>query len=87
MPISIVFERNYQPFQANPIDLFSNKFPSKHAKVSHSSIFLSTVAREGFPFSLFLLQPLNIRALVFQVCQKGVSTETMETYLDPPSAH
>ena len=28
-------------------------------------------------------QPLNI-ALVFQVCQKGVSTETMETRLDLP---
>ena len=24
------------------------------------------------------------KALIFQVCQKGVSTETMETCLDPP---
>ena len=28
-------------------------------------------------------RPHNI-ALVFQLCQKGVSTETMETRLDPP---
>jgi hypothetical protein len=38
----------------SPIDLFSNKLSSKHAKVSHSSIFFSSVAREGFPFSLSL---------------------------------
>ena len=28
-------------------------------------------------------QPLN-KAIMFQICQKGVSTETMETCLDPP---
>jgi hypothetical protein len=72
-PISIILKEITSPI--SPIDLFSNKFPSKHAKVSHSSIFPSSVAREGVPFSLSLTA--TQKALVFQVCQKGVSTETI----------
>ena len=36
----------------SPIDLFSNEFLLKHSKVSHSSSFLSSVARRGgVPFT------------------------------------
>ena len=31
----------------SPVDLFSNEFLLKHSKVSHSSSFLSSVARKG----------------------------------------
>ena len=34
--------------------------------------------------SVYRKQQLPNKALVFQLCQKGVSTETMETCLDPP---
>ena len=32
----------------SPIDLFSNGFLLKHSKVSHSSSFLSSIARKAF---------------------------------------
>jgi hypothetical protein len=40
------FERNFQPYQSNR-SVFERILKLKHAKVSHNSSFLSSVAREG----------------------------------------
>ena len=53
MPILIqttrlVLVRNYLPYQA--FDLFSIESLVRHAKVSHSGSFLSSLARERVPF-------------------------------------
>ena len=48
---------------SSPIDLFSNEFLLKHSKVSHSSSFLSSVARKGG--SIYL-------TLVLGVAKRGV---------------
>ena len=51
----------------SPIDLFSNEFLLKHSKVSHSSSFLSSVARKGG--SIYLS---SVYFLVLGVAKRGV---------------
>ena len=50
------------------IDLFSNEFLLKHSRVSHSSSFLSSVARKGV--SIYLP---SAYFLVLGVAKRGVS--------------
>ena len=55
----------------SPIDLFSNKFLLKHSKVSHSSNFLSSVARKGG--SIYLT---SVYFLVLGVAKRGVPVQS-----------
>ena len=53
----------------SPIDLFSNEFLLKHSKVSHSSSFLSSVARKG---GSIYLSSVYFLVLVLGVAKRGV---------------
>ena len=53
-----------------------------HAEVSHSSSSLRSVPGEGVPFTEN--HSHSIKQLYFKSAKRGVSTETMETCLDPP---
>ena len=64
-PISIVLRQIIS--SSSPIDLFSKEFLLKHSKVSHSSSFLSSVARKRG--SIYLT---SVYFLVLGVAQRGV---------------